>query len=411
MANETPQTTTLQTLIEKYGKPDVSPRESAQRAFEVTSHYAQTQRVSKSPTSTSELKTGDIHAEMAGIQMDLAELAERYGKLNVGFSSLVGKNRVLGVSDLPSIMLNTLLMRRGRVRQIKIDAARRKGENIEYLVNMMSEVLNDQYQTALKGRGNAQRLQVENVSHMRKLDEALIQRLSSGYVGTADYALAQSEVGKLEAELKEIDATLGDYEVQVQNAKTSGGVELVKRLTGEMTQVLDIKYGVLDGKLASEGVVSEIRRKMLESAEGVVSAKNAAAASRVSYKAIGALIDSMSELEIKYRHALEDMVPVFKIQGKIASYSMQAKDMKDALIGTAKISQRLMEANVRIVSGLATEAFELLQTDLYDPQKAMESEARIDGYMDELNQRKVEWAEMKNRVSEIPNQPHYASPR
>jgi hypothetical protein len=175
-----------------------------------------------------------------------------------------------------------------------------------------------------------------------------------------------------------------------------------------MSEVLDMKYGVLDGKLAADGVVSEIRRKILDSSEGVQSAKGATAASRVNYHAINALIDAYNELEIKYRHALSDMVPVFKIQAGIAVSGKQALEMKEALLRSAAISNRLMNFNSKLVTHLATEVFELTKTPLYDPVKARAVEDRISSYMTQLNQAKIEWAENQQRISEIPNAPHYA---
>ncbi len=156
-------------------------------------------------------------------------------------------------------------------------------------------------------------------------------------------------------------------------------------------------------------MVSNIRREILDSAEGVQSSKGAAAASKANYVAINALIDSMSELEIKYKHAMEDMVPVFKIQGKIASASIAASDIKNTLIEVAAKSQQLMEANANLTMHLAAEVFDLLKTPIYDIDKAEAVTQQVQGFMKDLNNQKMEWAENQQRLSAIPEQPHYAT--
>jgi len=190
--------------------------------------------------------------------------------------------------------------------------------------------------------------------------------------------------------------------------RASGNIQEVVRLTDEMSQVLDMKHQILDGQLSAERLTSEIRRQILDSSEAVQSSKGAIAASKVNYRAINALVDSLSELEIKYRHAKEDMVPVFKIQGKIAAGGLAALEMRDTLLKVSAISERLMEANARMVMHLAAESFELLQTPLYDPVKAQATEERLRLYMTDLNQKKMEWADNMQQLGTSPTAtPHY----
>ncbi len=407
--------TRLAGLIEKYKTEQPAERAGAHQAFDAKTSYEDDkkalQRISKAPQAGSKISTGDIHAEMAGIQLDLADLADQYGKLNVSFQHLIGAKKIYNIGDVSKIAFYSVLGRKGKVKEVKVNAAKRRGDSIEFLVDKMTEVLNEQYQKAVQGRDRAKTLQVENVAHMKNLDKKLIESIRGNYSTSADLAAAEQEVKKLEAELGEIDGLLESYENDIQKAKTAGSVDLVSKLVGEMSQALDIKYGVLDGRLAADGVVSEVRRSMLNHAEGVQSAKGAVAASKTNYQAINALIDAMNDLEIKYRHACEDMIPVFKIQGRIAAGGMQALEMRDTLVRVANASQRLMEANERLVTHLARETFELLQTPIYDVEKAKVVEARIKASMDELNQLKKDWAENQQRLTEQPSAPHYAQPR
>ncbi len=400
---------TLDALIQKYGRPEpAETRAQVHRSFERTAGAAERSRLSATPqTNAASANTGDIHAEIAAIELDLAELAEQYGKLNVEFTNVVGSKRIYGWGDVLKLGYYGVRGNKKASRELKIDAARRRGNSIETLVDKMAEVLQDQHQKAISGLGTARGVQTENITHMKRLDKSLISRLREGYVSAADLDQGGQEIKRLESELAEINGTLARYESDVIQARTAGDMKKVHQLTAEMTQVLDIKYGIYDGKLAAEGAVSEMRRTMMEASEGAQSAKGAIAASRVNYQAINAWIDAMTELEFKYRHAKEDFVPVFKIQGKIAAGGRQALDMKDALVRTAAISNRLMEYNVKLVQKLTGEVFDLVKTPLYDADKAMEAESRLRTYLDELNQNKREWAEAQQRISEPIATPHY----
>jgi hypothetical protein len=404
------QKTKLEELTDKYKVEKSTSKEEVYEAFDASEETLEMdkKRLGKVPSST-QTSTGAIHKEMAALQLDMVELAETYGKLNVNFQTLIGSKKLYTTGEGIRIKFNEFIGRKGKARQMKIDAAGKKGDALEYMVDRIAEVLGDQYQNAIDGRANAESMQVENVAHMKSLDQKLIDSLKNGLYTSSDMEQAKSEVEKLQTELKDIETVLVDYESQIQVAKESSDLKSVDRLTSEMTQVLDMKYGVLDGKLSADGVVSSIRREILDSAEGVQSAKGAAAASKANYVAINALIDSMSELEIKYKHAMEDMVPVFKIQGKIASAGVAALDIKKTLVEVAAKSQQLMEANAHLTTHLAAEVFDLLKTPIYDVDKAEAVTQQVQGFMKDLNNQKMEWAENQQRLSAIPEQPHYAT--
>ncbi|MEK6845997.1 MAG: hypothetical protein AABY26_04510, partial [Nanoarchaeota archaeon] len=323
----------LEGLMQKYASHTATPREQAHRTFDrTTSVQAERTRVSQEPKSEVSTRTGEIHRSMGEIQMSLTELAETYGKLNVDLKNTLGKNAIYGVGDAIGVGWYKVTGRKDKARKIKLDAIGKRGDVIEMLVNKMAEVLGDQYQKAVDGKAQAEALQVENVAHMKNLDSKLISSLKGGTSTGADYAVAEREVAKLETELKEIDGMLAEYERDIRAARTTHDLDKITALSNEMMQVMDIKHGVLDGRLAADGMVSNIRRELLDSAEGVQSAKGAMAASQVNYHAINALTDAMSELEIKYRHAKEDMIRVFKIQGKISAGGAKALELRDTLI-------------------------------------------------------------------------------
>ena len=403
-------TSRLEQLAQKYSHRPVTGQQQVYQSFNAAAtrkhDLKALTRISKGPGVQTE--TGAIHQEMAGIQLDLTALAEQYGKLNVEFGDLLKGDRLYGRWESLRIMSNELIGRNTRAREMKLEAAGRRGNQIEYLVNKMSEVLNEQYQKAVQAKAQAEALQLENIVHMKTLDQKLIATLRNSYGTSADYTQAESELNRLEGELKEITDVLEAYQHDVQTAKAAGEIDKVTAVTNEMVQVLEIKNGVLDGRLSAQGMVSEIRRGMLDYAEGLQSVKGAQAASRVNYHAINAWIDAMGELEIKYRHAREDMIPVFNIQGKIAAGGMQALELRNTLLEVSQISQRLMEANVNLVTHLASQTFELLQTPLYDVDKAREVEGRITAYMQDLNAQKKAWAEAQQALGQSSAMPHYA---
>jgi len=400
----------LEDLATRYGHTSSEERKKdIQTRFDSDSSYRDSkkslERISKQPSAKgAKTETGALHGEMAALQLDLAELAEEYGKLNVNFQSIMNKEYSVGEAVHIWVME---ILNKDKARKLKLEAATEKGDTIATLVDKMSEVLEDQYQKALECKAKSENLQVENIAIMRGLDEKIIRSLKTGYVGDADYSAAKQEVEKLELELKEFDDLLMDYESKVKEAKELRDLVEVDRLTDEMTQVLEIKYGVIDGKLSADGIVSEIRREMLDSAEAVQSAKGALSASRVNYKTISLLIDAMSELEIKYRHAKEDFIPVFKMQGNVSALGQKALAMNKALVQTAAISERLMSTNVKLVAYLGNKTLELIKTPLYDPVKAEEAYQEISGVIDELVKEKEEFIGAMQTMQNLPAEPHY----
>src|SRR3989338_6768174 len=106
------------------------------QAFDYNATYAKDkarlQRISQGTQTSTAGKptTGDIHQEMAGIQMDLAELAEQYGKLNVDFSSLVGAKKIFDLGETVRIGYNNIIGDKQQARQIKLNAIKRRGDAI-----------------------------------------------------------------------------------------------------------------------------------------------------------------------------------------------------------------------------------------------------------------------------------------
>jgi septal ring factor EnvC (AmiA/AmiB activator) len=389
----------LERLREKYGVP--SGGDAAARVFAKFDEKAAPARRGLAPKAEDDEGVGELHREMAAIRLALARLAKEYGKLNVTFANLLGPEKVFSLWDGMRIKVNEALGRDDRATEIQLEAVQERGDALDLLVNKMAEVMTEQHQKAIQGRDHARQMQVETLAEIKRLDRKLIEELRGGQYTTADLAAAEQEAVQLQLEMAEIDQALADYQTQIQTARDAGDLEKVTALTREVSEVLDLKYGVLDGKLAAEGVTAEIRRELLDHSEGVQSAKGALAATRVNYQAIGALIDAMSELEIKYRHAQADMVPLFQMQAKIACMGEEALSMQATLRDLAQVSERLMENNVKLVEQVTERTFDLLTTPIYDAEKAAAVERELHDYMGQLNERKKEWAALQTNVADL----------
>ncbi|MDO8556710.1 MAG: hypothetical protein Q7R96_06080 [Nanoarchaeota archaeon] len=360
------------------------------------------QRLGSAPRIAGGTATGNYLATLGGIKLELAQLADDYGKFNTSFmDALRGKDKYTIGERLRLGWHKYATGNRQKVLTIKTSALQRRGDALEYLVTQMGKVLNDQHQKAIEGRDKAKTLQIEVVGHMKTLDRKLIDSLKGGNYKGADLTDAQAEAGKLEQDLLEVNEMLEGYQMKIRQAQDAGKLEDVRKLTEEAGQILDIKYNILDGRIAADGIVSEIRRSILDSAEAVQSSKGALAASSVNYQATNALIDSFNELEIKYRHAISDFLPVFLIQGKIADLGESGLTMRQALLKSAELSQRLMDVNAKLVVDVAEKSFQLLQTPLYDPAKAKVIEDEITARMHELNKIKIEWAQATRDVGMV----------
>jgi signal recognition particle subunit SEC65 len=294
----------------------------------------------------------------------------------------------------------------------QIQAITRTGIRINDLVDAMAEVVSDQYQTTIKAGEQVKTLQLENVAHMKGLDERLIKNLKGGTYTGVDYAQAQAEVLLMENELMTVDNELAKYESKMNEYKAKADWAKVTEVSKKMGEILDVKHGILDGRLMADGLVSDIRAKILDSAEGVQSAKGALAASSVSYLSLNALADSLKELEIKYKHAQEDMIPTFKIQGRTATLQMIARDVRNTLVEVAGASEKLMMINANLAASIGQLTFDLLKTPVYDVNKAKEIRNTLYDKMAQLNENKMQWAaetqKFEEAKSQMPGGSHYA---
>lgn len=360
-------------------------------------------RLGKGPRPKSEIAdTGKLHAEMAAIKLSLARLAKRDGKLKIKFKKTLGKERTFEITDYLKENVYRGLGKTDKADKIVIDAADRRGQSIRYLIDGMTEVTAEQYNTVVKGKTMMEGLLVNNVAFRKRMHHELIESLRTGYHGTADLTVAEAECDKLQGAMNEFEEQLAKYETEVKAARESGNLESVMRLTTEMEGVLALQETVMDQNLEAQNVSADVRREIMDRAEGVQSAKGAIAASKVNYLQINALIDSYNELEIKYRYAKDRLMAIFREQGDIAAAGMEGLKFNSTLIELADVSKRLMDADVELIMRLSDDTFKLMQRPLYDPAEINPVKARLETYMTDLNNRKKEWAANVTSISEQP---------
>jgi len=410
MATEqTAVSSTLQDLRAKY-KTQGEYRADSHASFDKRNTMAPT-RASQSPADVRfRDNLGGVQKEIAAIQLDMIDFVDEHGKLNAKFLDAISKGGKFTLGEYFRMKFYGMTGNKTKVKAIKVDAMGRKSDSMITLVDLIGDVANEILQSAKQGKSRAEQLQTEVVSHMKYLHSEFVKNLSSGNYTGVDEATAQREVDKFKKELSDLDDVIGSYEGKIRTAKTANDLDQVRALAKELDEVYQMQHGVLDGRLAADGVVSEIRRQLLDAAEGAQSAKGAIAASKVNYEAATKLVDIFNEQEIKYRHACDHMLKVFKQQAQVYTATKMASDMKDALLKMSELSNRLMQSNAKMVMQVAEDTFELLQASIYDPDQTRAIREKLEAHTADLNARKKEWAEAQLTGTEGPQEPGYAKP-
>lgn len=391
-------------LKKQYGAStsETDSKASAQRAFSIDDTVKTEQekaRVSSAP-KTQNSETAQLYAEHARIQLNLGGLAERYGKLDVRFKDIIGKDKWLTGGDLTAIAWYRLTLRPSKATEVKVQASARKGETIDLLTQRIAEVIGEQHENAKKGVELAKGTRNAVTVQTKTTYNNLVSRLKSGYTSTVDVVEGEKEVIALEKELEDYQTIIAEYEPKIIAAQEAKDLEGIKKLTDELSEIIGDQAGVIDRKQSADSIVSEIKRKVLDYSEGVQSARNAIEALKVSELQSNSLIDSWNKLEIKYRHAKEDMVPIYLIQGQIAAYGMKGLEMNELLQSTAAAYRELLVHNEKLVTVFAQETFKLLELNLYDPKQAAEIKERLGQRLREQSELEMKFAENKRLMTD-----------
>jgi hypothetical protein len=390
---QTQQMSAMSDRLKKY-KPST-------RVEDVQAEAKPEERISSTPRANNNSGGAEnLYQELSSIELGLADLVDSYGKLDVRFGDVVGSNRYLKPVDTAKILAWNLLLQKKKAREVKIGAQRRKGNLVDFLSDRMAETIEEQHQYAIKGVALAKGVHIQNTNHRKTVSKNLVSRLTGSYTSDSDLSMAERDVLNRQAELVDYEGIIADYESQIIEARKIRDTEKLDKLTADLTQLIRDQGIVIDGKQDADNIVHEIRRKVLDYSEGVRSARNALEALKVSDLQCNSLIDSWDKLEIKYRHAKDDMMEIYRIQGKIAAYGSKGREMNKMLSETAALYRRLLEHNEKLVVTLSQETFDLIKTDLYDPVKCKEIEARLSQKLEEHKKMEMEWAQNQQLVTE-----------
>jgi ElaB/YqjD/DUF883 family membrane-anchored ribosome-binding protein len=406
----------LQTLLEKHS--DYQPRPRGVAASFEQYGTKDLRRIGNAPSLQGLGDLGEHYKQVAGINLALIELSARNNKANAKFMHLLGKDRLFTLREYLQVKRLEWKLKGeqeddkrdrhfAKKAQIFHSAYERRGNDISEVIDQMGEIMSERWEFSKQAVIKARGLETHSIGHMRAMDQKIIDELKSSYANDAQYAEVLVEIQKLEAELLEFDSVLEAYEAEVKQAKESGDIDKVGALTNEMTQVLDLKYSVLSNAHEAKGEASEIRRQIIDKAKGVESAKGAIAATKVNLATIATLIDSYNMMEIAYRHAISDMLPVFKVQAQIAAYSLQGFDSIDTLLQIADASSKLMEVLPQMATHLLSQSWKLVENPIYNIEKADMALTQIEGWKQQFDAYSLQWAELQQRITNLGKQsPH-----
>ncbi|MBT5271825.1 hypothetical protein HN695_06655 [Candidatus Woesearchaeota archaeon] len=393
-------------LAGKYGQTagsaDAKRAETFDKGARPKADTSKLERISQAPaTDADDESIGETHRAVAEVKLNLISLAKRYGKLEARLSDTFGSDATYSYTQLMKLKIYPHLGERfeKKAESIQLDAIEARGDTLNYIVKSMATIVEEMHQGAITGREKGEAIREDVVTHTKTMHRKLIDMLRGGKYSDADLFTAEREIAQIGQDLDKVEAGLKEYETLIGEAKAADNQPEVKRLTQEALGLLDIKYGILDNELEADKIRSEISRDMVYHAEGVQSTRGAIAASRVNYKIANALIDSFYGLEVKYEHAMSDMIPTFRHQAQLTDLSEAALESRDTLLIIGKASERLMEINVELATHVAAEVLELLETPIYDVEHARMVEEKLTKYMIELNENKKTWADTQTRFT------------
>jgi len=366
-----------------------------------TAHKTQSRRVGKSPAGAAPDSLENLAKEYTELQLLWAEKAEKYGKLNLELSSLVGKKKYLSWSDAGAIAWYSVTQQQEKRRKVLIEAAGKHNGSISMLIDKIGEVLQERYQLAIDGRGKVQGIMNQTVTNMMRLDRKMIEGLRGSFKGEEHYARYEAAIAELEKDLAEVQGGLEELEKQAKLARAGQDLEGVIKATDQMSKLLDIKQGIMEGKLTRETEYADERRKVTDNIVAIDSTKENMAVARVHYQQLQYLMDTYNEHEIKFKHTIEDSLVSWKAGAQIAILNAQLMENTNLLSDVRDAGQRLLRLTSAMSEATAEKGFELLQTNMYDVDEVNQMATRLHDNYQDLLERKKEWAEAKQSIADL----------
>ncbi len=400
----------IQELKQKFGGATAVEEKAPEKAFEKSEltekQKQEVVRLSKTPEAYGGAKSvGDVWGEVTSIELATARLLKEEGMLMGDFRSFVSRNSPYTAKQkIHLAYLWTTAVTKSRKASLEdkqIEYSCKEGDNLAMLVDKVGELYEKNMAEAEKALNIGYDLKQRNLDHRKYLEQEVIRCLQEGTVGVSDQTGAELEVKKWASQIAEIDATMAALEGELKAARDSGNMDEVKRLTGDLTEALDFKYQVLEGKAGAESEVLKIRRDIMDRTKGVEVARSAIIGSEANYEAINAFIDAYTDLMIVYEHQKDKLLPLFKDTAATVALGKGADKLKRVLQTTADLAERLIVVQCEAAAQVAEEAFAVLSSDTFDLYKLKASKDRLVQRMENLNERKKQYAEINTAMSDI----------
>jgi hypothetical protein len=294
-----------------------------------------------------------------------------------------------------------LTFQRTKAKQVKYQALGRKRETLIELGNRIGEVITEKYQKITRIRELINSVQIRNVADIQHYNSAMVERVTNGYNGDADYDEIQQIVAGVNADLKTSEELVEGLEKQLFEARKANDVEKVKQITSQLTQIVAEQGTIWDRKLDVDGISLNVKRKIMDYATSIKSGKNARDAAKLSYDQINLIIDSVNKIESEYKWMQEDMIRIFKTQAETAAYGTSALEMTQYLDRIMDGYRKMMDYNCRMAKTLANSSSELLRKTVYDPQEMRKQRNDMIEFLVDRNQKDLKWAQEQQYMSQV----------
>jgi hypothetical protein len=310
-------------------------------------------------------EAASLHRNMAEIGMNLSTLAAQYGaRTETFYNTLKGTSPFQGVGQHLTYWRLTapVIGNEQKAKEFLLNAYATKGSAIETVVGKIATVVGEQRQEAAKAREIAYGVLEKNLTHRKKLQRSLVEYLANANVGTLDEVEVASEKATLRGELTRIDELYTQAEQELLAAKAENNVERSKAAVLGITELLNIKDGLLDTQLSLDGKVSDTRRALIEHTKGVQTAREQMAVAETNYLQTQQLIDTYHMLEVSFKMT-EDMV-IENLRHMANNYALaQGADQKEALLrGISQAASKMLELNNTMINYVKDKAI-LLTTE------------------------------------------------
>lgn len=381
--------TPFEELLSRYGMEESNEAPNPRRPPDRTDDREALFRIGQEPST----HPSRFDRRMLKAHIDLAELTARYEALSEQLDVALQENETPPLSA----RIVRLLGFRRKARSLQFRKEDRRSASIMTLVDEMADILSMEHQEALVAKESAEALRTATAAEMKRIDRELIRRLRQSAEDKPDLfgdrAEAEEEIARFEGELAEIREAVERLETDLDKARAGNGEAEVECLSEQLAQLLALKEAVLTSQTANGGPPTPLRRRLLAGVPGIDGLRASASLARSSHEALVTLLETMTELEARYRHALTHMLPSFLGAGELVE---SGGDARARLLDVNRQTRTLLDDNERLATHVARETFELM----IDPETAPAVERDLRVSRAELGDLRTRWASERAKLQD-----------